>query len=66
MAKMRVQELAKEINTTNKELLDFLKANIEVKSHMSSLSDEQIETVKKQSIQRRKPDGWKGKNSERR
>ena len=47
MAKMRVHELAKEINTTNKELLDFLKAkNIEVKSHMSSLSDEQIETVK--------------------
>ena len=30
MAKMRVHELAKEINTTNKELLDFLKAkNIE-------------------------------------
>lgn len=47
MAKMRVHELAKEINTTNKELLDLLKSsNIEVKSHMSSLSDEQIATVK--------------------
>lgn len=43
---MRVHELAKEMNKTNKEVLDVLKAkNIEVKSHMSSLSDEEIDTV---------------------
>ena len=47
MSKIRVHELAKELNKTNKELLDFLKSKeIEVKSHMSSLSDEQIQMVK--------------------
>lgn len=47
MSKIRVHELAKELNKTNKELLDFLKSKeIEVKSHMSSLSDEQVQMVK--------------------
>ncbi len=47
MSKIRVHELAKELNKTNKELLDFLKSKeIGVKSHMSSLSDEQIQMVK--------------------
>lgn len=45
---MRVHELAKEMNKSNKEVLDLLKEkNIEVKSHMSSLSDEEIDVVKK-------------------
>ena len=45
---VRVHELAKEMDKTNKEVLDVLKEkNIEVKSHMSSLSDEEINTVKK-------------------
>lgn len=45
---MRVHELAKEMNKTNKEVLDVLQEkNIEVKSHMSSLSEEEIEAVKK-------------------
>ena len=47
MTKVRVHELAKELNKTNKEVLDVLREkNIEVTSHMSSLSDEQIEVVK--------------------
>ena len=47
MSKSRVYELAKELNKSNKELLDFLKAKeIEVKNHMSSLSDEQVQMVK--------------------
>ena len=47
MSKSRVYELAKELNKSNKELLDFLKSKeIEVKNHMSSLSDEQIQMVK--------------------
>ena len=47
MTKVRVHELAKELNKTNKEVLDVLREkNIEVTSHMSSLSDEQIEAVK--------------------
>ena len=48
MTKVRVHELAKELNKSNKEVLDVLRAkNIEVTSHMSSLSDEQVEVVKK-------------------
>lgn len=47
MTKVRVHELAKELNKTNKEVLDVLRAkNIEVTSHMSSLSDEQVAVVK--------------------
>ena len=47
MSKSRVYELAKELNKSNKELLDFLKTKeIEVKNHMSSLSDEQVQMVK--------------------
>lgn len=45
---MRVHELAKEMNKTNKEVLNVLQEkNIEVKNHMSSLSEEEIEAVKK-------------------
>ena len=38
MTKMRVHELAKELNMENREILDMLNArNIEVKNHMSTL-----------------------------
>ena len=38
MTKVRVHELAKELNKSNKEVLDVLREkNIEVTSHMSSL-----------------------------
>jgi len=48
MTKLRVHELAKELNKSNKELLEYLKVkNIEVKSHMSSLSDEDVASVRK-------------------
>lgn len=44
----RVHELAKELDKTNKEILAFLSGkNIEVKSHMSMLSEEQEGMVKK-------------------
>ncbi len=47
MAKVRVYELAKDLNMTNKQLLDKMKElNIEVKSHMSSLEDSAISTIK--------------------
>ncbi|MSA16540.1 translation initiation factor IF-2 [Lactonifactor sp. BIOML-A2] len=47
MSKIRVHELAKELDKTNKEVLDFLKEkNIEVKSHMSSLEDDHVKAVK--------------------
>lgn len=48
MTKLRVHELAKELDKTNKEVLDFLKKeNVDVKSHMSSLEEEQVLMVKK-------------------
>ena len=48
MSKLRVYELAKELNKTNKEMLAMLKEKgIEVASHMSTLSDEQVDMMKK-------------------
>ena len=45
MTKLRVHELAKELGMENKELMDVLaKKHVEVKSHMSSLSDEVVES----------------------
>ena len=40
MSKIRVHELAKELNTNNKEIMNYLKEKkIEVKSHMSTIED---------------------------
>jgi translation initiation factor IF-2 len=45
--KMRVRELSAELGLSNKELLHILREeNIPVKSHMSGLSDEQVESVR--------------------
>ena len=45
---MRVHELSKEINVSNKELIELLSArNSEIKSHMSSLSEEEISYARK-------------------
>ncbi len=47
MAKIRVYELARELNLKNKQLLDKLKElQIEVASHMSSLEDDDVARVK--------------------
>ena len=49
MSKMRVYELAKELGRDNKEIINCLTANgIEVKSHMSVLEEDQVQTVKRQ------------------
>ena len=48
MGKMKLYELAKELNLTSKELLN--KANelgIAVKSHLSNLQDEDVEKLRK-------------------
>ena len=48
MAKIRVYELAKDLNMTNKALLNKMREmKIEVKSHMSSLKDSDIAKIKK-------------------
>ncbi len=47
MAKIRVYELARDLNTTNKALLDKIKdMDIDVKSHMSSLDDDIVALIK--------------------
>ena len=47
MAKIRVYELAKSLNKDSKEVLEILKKNgVEVKNHMSSVSDEDAGKVK--------------------
>src|SRR5699024_11661534 len=48
MPKIRIHELAKELNVDNKAVMDYLKENrIEVKSHMSTLEDNQEAMVRK-------------------
>ncbi len=57
MDKIRVYELAKQLNLSTKDLIDKLKEkNIDVKSHMSTLDKEQIEQVKSFYSQNKKPD----------
>lgn len=48
MSKIRVHELAKELNIGSKELIIILKEefNIEVKNHMSTIEDEDAELIK--------------------
>src|SRR5438132_11452264 len=46
MAKKRVYELAKDLGLSNKEMVDWLKAHeYDVKSHSSSLEDDQAQAV---------------------
>mgnify|MGYP002957170314 FL=1 len=48
MPKLRIHELAKELNRTNKEVMDFLKQKkVDVKSHMSTLEEDQEVLVRK-------------------
>ena len=45
---MRVNDLAKELGKPNKEIIEILQKNqIDVKSHMSSVSDDQAALVRK-------------------
>ena len=47
MAKIRVYELARALNMTNKVLIDKMgQLDLEVKSHMSSLEDETVAQIK--------------------
>ena len=53
---MRVHELSKEINVSNKELVELLSArNSEIKSHMSSLTDEEVSFAKKHFAPKAEP-----------
>lgn len=55
MAKVRVYELAKDLNMTNKQLLNKMKElKIKVKSHMSSLEDSDVTTIKRSMFGKKK------------
>ena len=46
MAKTRIYELAKQLNLTNKELMEKLKEfGIEINSHMSAINDDDVEII---------------------
>ncbi|MCI6061037.1 MAG: translation initiation factor IF-2 [Dorea sp.] len=48
MSKIKVYELAKELEVSNKEIVDFLKSkNIEVRTHMSAVDEADAEAVRK-------------------
>lgn len=48
MSKIKVHELAKELNVQSKDIIDFLGGkNIEVKNHMSSLEDNEADMARK-------------------
>ena len=47
MSKIRVHELAKELDKPNKDIMQILSDNkIEVKSHMSTLTEDDVKLVK--------------------
>ncbi len=49
MARMRVHELAKELNMNNKDLIDrILKLGVQVKNHMSTLTESTVEKIRDQ------------------
>ena len=46
MSKIRLYEMAKKLNVTSKELINYLKDfNVEVPSHMSTLDDEVVDLL---------------------
>lgn len=62
MAKIRVYELAKELNRSSKELVDTLRdLGIDVKNHMSTMEDSQVNWVKKQLGRKPVNNIWKSK-----
>src|SRR5919204_122501 len=56
MAKKRVYELAKDLGLSNKEMVDWLKAHeYDIKSHSSSLEDDQAQAVMEKILGERSP-----------
>ena len=57
MGKIRIYELARELNMTNKQLLEKLEElGIPVKSHMSSVEDAEVESIKDKIRGKKEPD----------
>ena len=63
MGRMKVHELAKELNMTSKELMDkLIKLNYNVKSHLSTLEEDEVEKIKKQLKENNFNSASNGKN----
>ncbi|MEN8245097.1 MAG: translation initiation factor IF-2 [Thermodesulfobacteriota bacterium] len=57
MGKIRIYELARELNMTNKQLLEKLEElGIPVKSHMSSVEDAEVDSIKDKIRGKKQPD----------
>ena len=64
MPKIRVHELASKLGRSNREVIEFLKANgVEVKSHMSTLEEPSIRLIKQKFLTRGKEQTTKVDNS---
>ena len=56
MAKMRVHEVAKQLNKTSKELIAALRqSGIEVQSHMSTVTEEQVSKIREKLAKKDQP-----------
>ncbi len=56
MAKVRIYEIAKELNVTNKEMTEeLIKAGFNIKNHMSTLEESQVDWVKAHFAKQKKP-----------
>ena len=56
MSKIKIYELAKELQVTSKEVIELLgKKNIEVKSHMSSIDDTEADQIRGSILKEEKP-----------
>ncbi|NOY84886.1 MAG: hypothetical protein GXO96_08730, partial [Nitrospirae bacterium] len=64
---MRVFELSKEIGISSKELIEVLKQmDIEVKSHMSTLTEDDVQAVmKRKDLPKAKTPAKKGKSKKK-
>lgn len=66
MSKIRVHELAKKLDKESKEIISILKdKNIEVKNHMSTLTDEAVELVEKMFSVKEKENSTASKTEEK-
>lgn len=64
MPKIRVHELASKLGRSNREVIEFLKANgVEVKSHMSTLEEPSIRLIKQKFLTKGKEQITKVDNS---
>ena len=56
MSKIKIYELAKELNVPSREVLEFLNGkNIEVKNHMSALEEADADVVRKSFVKAEAP-----------